>query len=81
MSAAYADLQRFHRYDADTREYRLAIITDEDHASRVELDDGQAAWQSTLRYDPLFRHTDGGRVRYELEEVPAEGAANINSSA
>lgn len=73
MSAAYADLQRFHRHDADTREYRLAIITDEDHASRVELDDGQVAWQSTLRYDRLFRHTDGpGRVRYELEEVPAD---------
>ncbi|MDZ7811440.1 MAG: hypothetical protein U5L11_17085 [Arhodomonas sp.] len=41
------DLQRFHRYDAATTVYDLAIVTDEDKASQTVLDDGEMAWQST----------------------------------
>lgn len=74
MTKRDADRQRLERYDSTTSVYRLAIITDEDHASRVELEDGQEAWQSTLRYDRLTRHVepDSGKVRYALEEIPAE---------
>ncbi|WP_148863693.1 hypothetical protein [Marinobacter fonticola] len=69
-----ADRQRLTRYTADIDTYTLAIITDEDHASQVELDDGQTAWQSTLRYDRLTRSQDPqtGQVRYSLEEIPAD---------
>lgn len=69
-----ADRQRLSRYTKDTDTYTLAIITDEDHASQVELEDGQTAWQSTLRYDRLTRREDAqtGSVRYELEEIPAD---------
>lgn len=69
-----ADRQRLTRYTSDTDTYTLAIITDEDHASQVELEDGQTAWQSTLRYDRLTRREDPatGQVRYELEEIPAD---------
>ncbi|MEX0605421.1 MAG: hypothetical protein WD623_08750 [Marinobacter sp.] len=66
------DLKRIERYDDLTSEYTLAIITDEDHASRVQLDDGQTAWQSTLRYDKLYREVDPatGNVSYRMEEIP-----------
>jgi soluble calcium-activated nucleotidase 1 len=69
-----ADIQRIERYGNDTCEYLLAIITDEDHASQIELEDGQIAWTSTLRYDCLFRHQDRhtGRIRYTLESIPPE---------
>lgn len=69
-----ADRQRIERYGADTGIYTLAIITDEDQAARVELEDGQVAWQSTIRYDRLYRDVDpdSGRVDYRLEEIPAE---------
>lgn len=68
-----ADIQRLERYDERTDTYTLAIITDEDHAAQVELEDGQIAWQSTLRYDLLHREVDAaGRVRYRLEEIPPE---------
>lgn len=72
MSTTPADIQRLTRYDNTISEYTLAIITDEDHASQVELDDGQVAWQSTLRYDRLCRHVDNdtGRIRYEFEDIP-----------
>ena len=69
-----ADFVRMQRYDSSTSEYTLAIITDEDHASRLELEDGQVAWQSTLRYDRLYRseNKDSGKPSYRLEEIPAE---------
>ncbi|BES70355.1 hypothetical protein RE428_13730 [Marinobacter nanhaiticus D15-8W] len=69
-----ADRQRLTRYTSDVDTYTLAIITDEDHASQVELEDGQTAWQSTLRYDRLTRCEDPstGRARYTLEEIPAD---------
>lgn len=74
MSATSADIQRITRYDSTTSEYILAIITDEDHASQVELDDGQVAWQSTLRYDRLCRHMDNdtGRICYTFEDIAAD---------
>ncbi|MEP1214519.1 MAG: hypothetical protein ABJM11_13490 [Marinobacter sp.] len=72
MTQQSADVARLERYGPDTREYTLAIITDEDHASQVELDDGQTAWKSTLRYDKLYRdvHPATGKVSYRLEEIP-----------
>ncbi|HLQ85479.1 MAG TPA: hypothetical protein VK110_04935, partial [Salinisphaeraceae bacterium] len=68
-----ADVQRLHHYDADNKEYPLAIITDEDKSSQIELDDGRLAWQSTIRYDRLLRQMDADmdRASYRLEEIPA----------
>ncbi|RBP33938.1 soluble calcium-activated nucleotidase 1 [Marinobacter pelagius] len=73
MSRKPADIARLERYGPDTSEYTLAIITDEDHAAQIQLEDGQVAWRSTLRYDKLYRETDPdtGKVRYRLEEIPA----------
>lgn len=72
MAETPLDLQRLERLPANTTEYTLAIITDEDHASQVQLDDGQIAWQSTLRYDRLHREIDPttGKPAYRLEEIP-----------
>ncbi|GAB2726282.1 hypothetical protein [Halomonas garicola] len=72
MPAQHPDRQRLERYDETTDEYTLAIITDEDHASQVELEDGQTAWQSTLRYDKLYRHLDPatGSARYRMAASP-----------
>lgn len=69
-----ADIQRLERYDDSTNEYLLAIITDEDHASQIELEDGQVAWKSTLRHDHLHRYADidTGKARYELEHIPPD---------
>ncbi len=74
MSDQPSDLQRLTRYDGTTQDYTLAIITDEDHASQVELEDGQVAWQSTLRYDKLHRHQDPatGKVSFSFEDIPAD---------
>ncbi len=76
MTTRPADLERRYRYGADCSEYTLAVVTDEDHASQVELADGEIAWQATLRYDRLYRwiDPDTGRATYTLEPVPeAEG--------
>lgn len=69
-----ADIERLERYDEHTDEYLLAIITDEDQAAQIELEDGRVAWTSTLRYDRLRRHVDSrsGKVRYSLEVIPPE---------
>lgn len=74
MSVKHLDRQRLERYDAQTCDYTLAIITDEDHASQVELEDGQTAWQSTLRHDRLYREADPatGKARYRMEDIPRE---------
>ena len=73
MSKPDADRHRLERYDKDTDQYLLAIITDEDHASQIELDDGQVAWRSTLRHDRLHREIDSsGCARYRFEDIPAE---------
>lgn len=74
MSDKHLDQQRLERYNAQTCDYTLAIITDEDHASQVELEDGQTAWQSTLRYDRLYREVDPatGNACYRMEEIPRE---------
>ena len=74
MTPETAELQRLQRYGADTDVYTLAIITDEDKASQVELEDGQTAWQSTIRYDRLYRRIDPatGQVGFELEELPPD---------
>lgn len=79
MSQQPADMQRLQRYDAATQEYRLAIITDEDKTSRIELEDGRLAWQSTLRYDRLLREEDAasGKVSYRLEEIPADQGGEV----
>ncbi|MDN5864853.1 MAG: hypothetical protein L0I62_06510 [Gammaproteobacteria bacterium] len=83
MNHEPADLQRLRRYDAETSEYRLAIITDEDKASRIELDDGRFAWQSTIRYDRLLRQveSDDGRAGYRMEDIPSSegGDARLTS--
>jgi soluble calcium-activated nucleotidase 1 len=74
MPKPQADIQRLERYNADTSDYLLSIITDEDQAAQIALDDGRLAWTSTLRYDRLKRHVDGanGKVRYSLEVIPPE---------
>lgn len=74
MTRTMADMQRLGRYDASTNAYRLAIITDEDHESQVQLEDGQVAWQATIRYDHLHREVDAssGAVSYRVEEIPPE---------
>lgn len=72
MNTTAADVERLNRYDADTCSYTLAIVTDEDRASQVTLDDGQVAWQATIRYD-LFERTpdpDTGQPHYSLTEIP-----------
>jgi hypothetical protein len=43
MSKRQADLERLERYDSLTNDYLLAIITDEDRAAQVELEDGRLA--------------------------------------
>ncbi|HAW25418.1 MAG TPA: hypothetical protein DCX38_19035, partial [Pseudomonas sp.] len=72
MSESHFDVRRLERYDSTTREYMLAIITDEDHASQVELDCGQIGWQSTLRHDRLHRDIDPqtGKPHYRFEDIP-----------
>lgn len=74
MSHKPADIARLERYGPETTEYTLAIITDEDHASQVALEDGRAAWKSTLRYDRLSRklNQDTGQASYRLEEIPED---------
>ena len=69
-----ADIERLERYDNQTNEYTLAIITDEDHASQIALDSGQTAWTSKLRYDRLHRYEDAttGKIRYKFEVIPPE---------
>ncbi|MCW8193695.1 hypothetical protein F6455_02710 [Proteobacteria bacterium 005FR1] len=68
-----ADVQRLERYDSATNDYLLAIITDEDQAAQVELEDGRQAWTSTLRYDRLERHVDAsGKVTYDLDVIPPD---------
>ena len=73
------DAQRLQRYDAQTGEYRLAIITDEDKSSRIELDDGRLAWQSTIRYDRLIREPNpsGSHQRYRLEAIPESEGGEV----
>lgn len=72
MSEAHFDVRRLERYDGNTSEYLLAIITDEDHASQVELEDGKIGWQSTLRHDRLHRQLDPltGKPRFRFEDIP-----------
>jgi len=74
MLSKYLDQQRLDRYDRDTSTYTLAIVTDEDQASQIQLEDGQIAWQSMLRYDRMHRMVDPatGKVSYSFEEVPKE---------
>lgn len=73
MTEQHLDRQRLERVTPSTNEYTLAIITDEDHATQVELEDGQIAWRSTLRYDRLIREANPatGKPAYRLEEIPA----------
>lgn len=74
MAGQQADIQRLERYDSNTNEYLLAIITDEDQAAQIQLENGKLAWTSTLRYERLKRRVDSttGRVTYELEVIPPE---------
>lgn len=68
------DERRLQRYPEDAQAYSLAIVTDEDHASQVTLEDGQVAWRSTLRYDTLIRSPDpvSGESHFEIKPLPAE---------
>jgi len=70
------DRQRLDRYGPDTSDYTVAIITDEDQGSQIEMDDGRIAWRSRLRYDRARRRVDPATCRphYTFEPVPeAEG--------
>ncbi len=69
MKQTPLDVQRQQRYAADQCNYLLAIITDEDDASTVALDDGQTAWRSTLRYDEFVRSATG---EYEFHVIDPE---------
>lgn len=68
------DRERLERDDANSSEYTLAIITDEDQSSEIELEDGQVGWQSRLRYDRLTRRIDPatGAVSYHIEKLPPD---------
>jgi soluble calcium-activated nucleotidase 1 len=74
------DQERLSRYSPETSRYPLAIITDEDRASKVTLEDGQVAWKSTIRYDELLRtqDPDTGAIRYEIVP-PKEGEVEVRS--
>lgn len=73
MTDVDADIQRLTRYDRNWSAYTVAIITDEDHAARIELEDGLVAWASTIRYDRLYRHDDARTgIHYALEEIPPD---------
>ncbi|WP_071516869.1 hypothetical protein [Geitlerinema sp. PCC 9228] len=79
MLGEHLDEQRLARYSPDTSTYNVAIVTDEDLDSQVELEDGQIAWQSLLRYDRMYRTLDPstGKVSYSFEEVPeTQGGRN-----
>lgn len=79
MNRRQADIQRLERYSSQTSEYRLAIITDEDRAAQIELEDGTVAWGSTLMYGRLKRRVDSntGQPRYELEVIPPEEGGEL----
>lgn len=79
MSEPHFDIRRLQRYDGKTSEYLLAIITDEDHASQIELDGGQIGWQSTLRHDRLYRETDQqtSQPRYRFEDIPEQNGGEF----
>lgn len=79
MTTMSLEQQRFQRYAPDAVDYTLAIITDEDKAARVELEDGQVGWQSTVRYDRLRRRVDPatGRATYDVEQLPPD-AGGVN---
>lgn len=72
MPSSTLDQQRLIRYGPETSDYSVAVITDEDQATQVHLEDGQVAWRSMLRYDRLHRREDPvtGNVRYSFEEIP-----------
>jgi len=79
MSSSSLDEQRLARYGLETSTYSLPIVTDEDQASQLELEDVQIAWQSRLRYDRMHRQVDSttGQVSYSFEQVPeSEGGQN-----
>lgn len=69
MSNPDADIRRLERYSSATSEYLIAIITDKDRASQVELGDGQIAWESTLRYDRLQEDILIGHYKCEGIEI------------
>ncbi|WOI57521.1 hypothetical protein [Palleronia sp. LCG004] len=62
----FHDIARQDRYGPEVAEYRLMLITDEDKASQVTLDDGETYFMAHLRYWTLTRR-DG---RYSFEAVP-----------
>jgi soluble calcium-activated nucleotidase 1 len=63
------DKQRQQRYSESEQSYVLAIITDEDDSSQIELENGQTAWRSTLRHDKLTRKSNGD---YLIEDIPED---------
>lgn len=63
------DRQRQQRYSENEQNYVLAIITDEDDTSQIELENGQTAWRSTLRHDKLTRKRNGD---YLIEDIPED---------
>lgn len=74
MREMNADIARFRRHDARTSVYDLVIVTDEDKAAQTVLDNGETAWQATIRYDRLYREADPatGIPRFRFEEIPPE---------
>ncbi len=65
------DIERQQRHGAETADYTIMLITDEDRDSQVTLADGETYFASHLRYVRVRRD---GAGRYGFEPVPeAEG--------
>jgi len=80
MSSSSLDEQRLARYGLETSTYSLPIVTDEDQASQLELEDVQIAWQSRLRYDRMHRQVDSttGKLVIPLNKYRNQKGDKIN---
>lgn len=69
-----SEWQRFERYSDKQTHYQVAIITDEDQSSKIQLEDGQSAWHSRLRIDEVARQVDSatGDVQYHFHDLPPD---------
>ena len=69
-----SEWQRFERYSDKQTHYQVAIITDEDQSSKIQLDGGQSAWHSRLRIDEVARQVDSatGDVQYHFHDLPPD---------
>jgi len=54
----YPYQQTYHKYDSESTEYQIAIISDQDKESKSE-ENGKSIWVSTMKYGKLIRAADG----------------------